>query len=598
MPRKQQQVEQNCWEEAMSTCHLPIGMARAIVNDGTSSPDQQRWDKSVVSAGMEADDPTPGNGHHAVGLPCFVCLQTREAEHRATEETLRNLSRAVEQSADLVVITAVDGTIEYVNPAFEALTGYTKDEAFGKKPNILRSGAQTPSFYKEMWATILAGKVFRGVLINSKKNGQTFQAEKTITPVRDATGRITHFISNDRDITERKRLEAQLLQATKMEAIGQLAGGVAHDFNNLLMIISSYAELAMDSLTTGHSLHHNLSEILTASRKAADLTRQLLAFGRKQMQSLQIVDLNDVLGELGRVLPHLIGEDIQTEIIAGKGLGKIKADPVQIEQIVMNLAANARDAMPHGGQLVIETANVRLDEEYVHRRPIVPAGEYVLLTVTDTGSGIPSEHLPHIFEPFFTTKEKGKGTGLGLATVYGIVKQSGGFIWVYSEAGMGTTFRIYLPRAGSDRNQNCARLDIAKEALRGSETILLVEDEEAVRRSSYEFLANCGYNVLEARDGGDAILVANGYQGTIDLMITDVVMPHFSGSDVAQRLARNRPHMKVLYVSGYATPTLLQHGVHTGEAMFLQKPFTLRTLGLKIRQALSVEEGAGPVQAG
>jgi nitrogen-specific signal transduction histidine kinase/CheY-like chemotaxis protein len=403
--------------------------------------------------------------------------------------------------------------------------------------------------------------------------------------VRDASGQITHFISNDRDITERRRLEAQLLQATKMDAIGQLAGGVAHDFNNLLMVISSYAELAIDSLTPGHALRHNLDEILGASRRAADLTRQLLAFSRKQMQSLQVLDLNAVVQDLGRMLPRLIGEGIQLTLISGKDLGKIKADPVQMEQIIMNLAANARDAMPHGGKLTIETSNIHLDEEYIHKRPIVPLGEYVLLSVTDSGEGIPPEHLPRIFEPFFTTKEKGKGTGLGLATVYGIVKQSGGYIWVYSEAGLGTIFKIDLPQVGGAHKKHASVTRAAKETPKGSETLLFVEDEDAVRRAACEFLAMCGYNVLEARDGTDAIQVANAYASTIHLLVTDVVVPHLGGSQVAQQLAKTRPEMKVLYVSGYASPTLLQHGVHAGETMFLQKPFTLKMLAWKIGQA-------------
>src|SRR5438045_3029924 len=286
-----------------------------------------------------------------------------------------------------------------------------------------------------------------------KKTGQIFYAYKTITPLRDTDGAITHFISNDRDITERRRLESQLQQAQKMDAIGRLAGGVAHDFNNLLMVISAYAELMLDSLGSEHPLRRNVQEIMTASRRAADLTRQLLAFGRKQMQSLQLLDLNRVIQEINEMLPRLIGEDIQLIFAPGKNVGKVKADPVQIEQIVMNLAANARDAMPNGGKLTIETADAHLDESYIQRHSIVPPGEYVLLAVVDTVDGRAPEHVAHIFEPFYTTKAEGKGTGLGLATVYGIVKQNGGFIWVYSEPGLGTTFKIYLPCAQYEPDQ-------------------------------------------------------------------------------------------------------------------------------------------------
>lgn len=349
---------------------------------------------------------------HAIEVYC------KERQRQKAEDALRKLWGAVEQSADLVIITDRDGVIEYVNPAFEVLTGYSREETIGQTPRMLKSEEQTPEIYKELWQTILSGAVFRGILANRKKNGEIFLAEKTITPLRDAEGKITHFISNDRDITERRRLETQLQQAQKMDAIGKLAGGVAHDFNNLLMVISAYAELMLDSVAPEHPLRRNVQEIMTASRRAADLTRQLLAFGRKQVQSLQLVDLNWIVEEINKMLPRLIGEDIELIFAPGQNLGKVKADLVQIEQIVMNLAANARDAMPKGGKLTIETANVQLDEDYVQEHSIVPAGDYVLLAVTDSGTGIASEHMAHIFEPFYTTKGEGKGTGLGLATVW------------------------------------------------------------------------------------------------------------------------------------------------------------------------------------
>jgi two-component system cell cycle sensor histidine kinase/response regulator CckA len=507
------------------------------------------------------------------------------------EDSLRKLSRAVEQSADLVVITDRAGIIEYVNPAFERLTGYSRTEAVGRSPRILKSGQQPPELYRELWETILSGNVYRGILTNQKKNGEVFILEKTITPVRDAEGRITHFICNDRDITERRRLEAQLLQAQKMDAIGKLAGGVAHDFNNLLMVISAYAELMLDSLAADDPLRHNLQEILTASGRAADLTRQLLAFSRKQMQSLQLLDLNSVIQEISKMLPRLIGEDIQLTVVPGSHLGSVKADPVQIEQVVMNLAANARDAMPGGGKLTIETSSLHLDEASVQQHSIVPPGDYVLLSVTDSGQGIAPEHLAHIFEPFYTTKQEGKGTGLGLATVYGIVKQSGGFIWVYSEPGLGTTFKIYLPsiRQRAATTSACKTVETCP---RGSETILLVEDEAAVRQSTLEFLTLSGYTVLEARNGEDALHIARDYLGPIHLMVTDVVMPHLGGAQLAEQLAAERPHMKVLFVSGYAENTILRHGVIDVSTRFLQKPFGLKTLARKIREVLETRAAA------
>src|SRR6201993_4586462 len=375
-----------------------------------------------------------------------LALHSLHQEQQIAEELVRKLSRAVEQSADTVLITNRSGVIEYVNPAFETLTGYARDEACGQTPRILKSGEQDAETYQELWKTILAGNAYRGILVNRKKNGELYYVEESICPVRDADGQITHFISNGRDLTERLRLEAQLLQAQKMDAIGRLAGGVAHDFNNLLTIITSYSELAMDAVPQGSALQTKLHEILQAARRAAELTRQLLAFSRKQPQALRVVELNSVVGTIAKTLPRLIGEDIDFSFTPGEDLGPVRIDPVQLEQVLMNLAANARDAMPQGGHLQIETSDVRLDDDYIHGKPaVIPKGHYALITVSDDGHGIPPEDLPHVFEPFYTTKPSGKGTGLGLATVYGIVKQNKGFIWVYSEPDAGTVFRIYLP---------------------------------------------------------------------------------------------------------------------------------------------------------
>jgi PAS domain S-box-containing protein len=508
------------------------------------------------------------------------------------QDTVRKLWQAIEQSADLVLITDRAGVIEYVNPAFEALTGYSREEAIGQTPRLLKSGQQSPELYQELWATIMSGNVFRGILANRKKSGEIFYVEKSITPVRDGDGKITHFISNDRDITERRRLEAQLLQAQKMDAIGKLAGGVAHDFNNLLMVISSYAELMQNSLAPEHPLRRNVQEILTASRRAADLTRQLLAFGRKQMQSLQFLSLNGIILEINKMLPHLLREDIQIVFVPGEHLGRVKADRVQIEQVVMNLAANARDAMPDGGTLTIETAGVRVDEAYVQQRhAMVPVGDYVLLTVSDSGQGIPPECMTHIFEPFYTTKEDGKGTGLGLATVYGIVKQSGGFVWVYSELGLGATFKIYLPTVEQQADELPVFRPVAK-SIGGCETLLLVEDEGALRQPAREFLVSKGYTVIEATDGDDALRIAKNHAGRIDLMITDVIMPRMGGAQLAETLATERPQMKVLFVSGYAENTILSHGPTDVMTRFLQKPFSLEELARKIRTVLTPQASA------
>ncbi len=520
-----------------------------------------------------------------VGMQSAVA-QSGAAEVKSDSElTLRKLWRLVEQSTDSVIIMNRSGVMEYVNPAFEALTGYSRREAIGQTLGILKSEQQAGELYEEMWNTVLAGNVFRGIVMDRKKNGETLIIEKALTPLRDASGEITHFISTGRDITERRQMESDLRQAQKMDAIGNLAGGVAHDFNNLLLVISAYAELMLDSLAEDDPLRRNVGEIITASRRAADLTRQLLAFGRKQVQLLQVLDLNTVIAEIKTMLPRLIGEDIELIFLPQQNLGKVKADPVQIEQIVMNLAANARDAMPSGGTLTIETATIEVDEAYVQRHSIVPPGDYVLLTVADSGQGIATKDLPHIFEPFYTTKEAGKGTGLGLATVYGIVKQNGGFIWVYSEPGQGTTFKIYLPQVQSLRSEACVTKPVAQSP-RGCETVLLVEDEASVRQASRQFLMQSGYNVLEAFDGEDALREAREHDGPIHLMITDVVMPRMSGPASAAKLADIRPDMKVLFVSGYAERTVLQHGKIDVTQRFLQKPFSLKTLARKVREVL------------
>lgn len=522
-----------------------------------------------------------------------LALHSLQQEQQSAQELLRKLSRAVEQSADTVLITDRNGMIEYVNPAFETLTAYTRSEVRGKTPRILKSGEQCCETYQEMWKTLLAGNVYRGILVNRKKNGDSYYVEESISPIRDADGEITHFISNGRDLTDRLRLEAQLLQAQKMDAIGRLAGGVAHDFNNLLTIITSYAELALDAVPEESPLEGKVHEILLAARRAAELTRQLLAFSRKQPQALRVVELNPVIGNVAKMLPRLIGEDIEFSFVPGERLGQVRVDPMQIEQILMNLAANARDAMPQGGHLRIETSDILLDGDYIHGKPaVIPMGRYALITVTDDGCGIPREDLPHIFEPFYTTKPSGKGTGLGLATVYGIVKQNRGFIWVYGEPGSGTIFKIYLPCVAA--RIASAEADFAKpEPMpRGSETILLVEDEPAVRQATAEFLRIQGYKVNEAKDGLDALNTIQECDKSVDLVVTDVVMPNMSGGELAKVLGQLRPNTKFLFVSGYPGQTILDHKVVDLETNFLQKPYTLRQLSAKIRGALTQSAGS------
>ena len=531
-------------------------------------------------------------------IRCALSLHSTQQQRHVAEQSLRKLSCAVEQSADAIFITNSEGIIEYVNPAFEILTGYSPEEVTGRTSSILKSGEQAPVLYREVWETIRSGNAGRSIVVNRKKNGEVYYVDESISAIRDAEGRIANFVSNGRDFTERLRLEAQLLQSQKMDAIGHLAGGIAHDFNNLLTIITSYSELALDSVAPESPAQARIQEILSAARRAADLTRQLLAFSRKQPQALRVAELNPVVSGIVKILRRLIGEDIELVFIPGKALGRIRLDPVQIEQILMNLAANARDAMPQGGQCTIETCNVQVDEQYVDRkRAVIPTGRYAVLSLTDTGDGIPADHLSHVFEPFYTTKPSGKGTGLGLATVYGIVKQNQGFVWAYSEPGMGTVIKIYLPCV---QDQPVA-LEIpdtgAGVAVRGTETVLLVEDEEPLRRATVEFLRLRGYTVLEARDGVDALSISKNHGSTIHLAVTDVVMPHMSGGELAKALETLRPQTRVLFVSGYAGQTVLDHNVIDVENNFLQKPFTLKQLASKVRTVLDYSCNPVPVAA-
>jgi PAS domain S-box-containing protein len=411
-----------------------------------------------------------------------------------------------------------------------------------------------------------------------------------VEPLRTAEGELQGAICMALDITDRKQLEEQLRQAQKMEAVGRLAGGIAHDFNNLLMVIQGYADLLTERLADGDPLRRNAEQIQTASQRATSLTRQLLAFSRKQMLAPKVLSVQSVVAEMEKILRRLIGEDIQLETSSAPDLGLIKADRSQIEQVILNLAVNARDAMPEGGRLTIETANVELDKAAAHPPAVLSPGKYVMLAVTDNGCGMDAETQAHIFEPFFTTKEKGKGTGLGLATVYGIVKQSGGYVWVYSEPGRGTSFKVYLPRIEDEQavRGRDGRTE-AKSLPRGSETVLLVEDEKGVRELAREYLELVGYTVIEAEDGHTALELAAMHVGPIQLLMTDVVMPGISGRELAGRVKTIRPDIKILFMSGYADQAVVHHGILDTDAALLQKPFTMAALAAKLREILSSE---------
>jgi nitrogen-specific signal transduction histidine kinase/CheY-like chemotaxis protein len=387
------------------------------------------------------------------------------------------------------------------------------------------------------------------------------------------------------DITERKKLEAQFRQAQKMESVGQLAGGIAHDFNNLLTVINGTAELAIAQLRPVDPLHDDLQEIRRAGERAAALTRQLLAFSRKQILQAQVLNLNTVVAEVETMLRRLIGEDIDLVVVPAEGLGSVKADPGQMEQMIANMAVNARDAMPKGGKLTIELQNVDIDEQYARQHGVaVLPGPYVMLAISDTGIGMDEATRGQIFEPFFTTKGPGKGTGLGLSTVHGIVKQSNGFIWVYSEVGQGTSFKIYLPQVAEVADGQRRGPTIA--SARGTETILVVEDVGGLRNLVKSMLESVGYTVLTATDGEDALRLLEDYKEPVHLVLSDVVMPTMGGRILAERFGRTRPEMKVLYMSGYTDDVVVRHGVLDEGMPFLGKPFTVVDLTRKVREVL------------
>ena len=414
-----------------------------------------------------------------------------------------------------------------------------------------------------------------------RKDGRLLQVQLSVRAVRNAAGQVDYYETFVRDVTDQRRLQQQLTQSQKMEAIGRLAGGVAHDFNNLLTVITSYSDLVYQDLPPDDPRRDDVDQVRKAADGAAALTRQLLAFSRQQVLEPKVIDLNSVVDNLKKILQRVIGEDVELTTVLAAELAAVKADVSQIEQILMNLAVNARDAMPSGGKLTIETTNADYDPERQQRSD--GSSEFVMLAVTDTGTGMDEATKARIFEPFFTTKQPGKGTGLGLATVYAIVTQAGGFIWVYSELGHGTSFKIYLPQVDAVATTAAvARVDLP----RGTETVLLVEDAAAVRAVARQVLQRQGYNVLEASDGEDALHLAARYQGTIDLVLTDVVMPRAGGRELAERLLTVRRDTRVLYMSGYTDDSVVRHGILEGGVAYLQKPFSPEGLARKVREVL------------
>ncbi|MEJ5347559.1 MAG: PAS domain S-box protein [Desulfosoma sp.] len=493
---------------------------------------------------------------------------------------------AIEQAGEVMLITDADGFIQYVNPAFEAVTGYTREEAVGQKPAILKSGLQDEAFYRDMWATLKAGKKWSGRLVNKKKDGTLYTEETTITPVKDAEGNVVNYVAVMRDITEKLQLEQQFYQAQKLESVGRLAGGVAHDYNNSLTIILGFADLALRELPKESLAADYIREITRAAERSVSITRQLLAFARKQIIEPIVMDLNVSVEGTLKMLRRLIGEDINLVWKPGSHLWKVKMDPVQLDQILANLCVNAKDAIGGVGTITLETANISIGEDYCATHAEFIPGDYVMLAVTDTGCGMDKDTLDKIFEPFFTTKELGKGTGLGLSTVYGIVRQNRGFINVYSEPGVGTTFKIYLPRE-TEEVSTPAKEPSLDEVPRGKgETVLLVEDDPVLLEMTKVMLEDLGYEVLAAANPKEASALAKEYSGTIDLLMTDVIMPDMNGKALATEVREGRAGVKVLYMSGYTSNVVAHHGILDPGVSFLAKPFGYKDLAKKIRETL------------
>jgi len=519
------------------------------------------------------------------GKPAIIGSLLDITERKRAEEQLSKLWQAVEQSPVSVVITDLRGRIEYVNPRFTEVSGYSEAELVGQNPRILKSGAMDRDFYQNLWQTISSGREWHGELHNKKKSGELFWESGSISAVKNSEGRITHFVAVKEDVTERKQSFDQLRQVQKMEAIGQLAGGIAHDFNNLLTIINGYSTLLIRGLESGSAMRKEAEQILRAGERAAELTRQLLSFSRRQILEPKVLNINVQVQSVEKMLRRLIGEHIELVTHLSDDIGFIKIDPGQVEQIIMNLVVNARDASETGGKIIIETGNCDLDELFSLQHPGSVAGSYVKIAVKDRGFGMTEEVKRRLFEPFFTTKEMGRGTGLGLATVYGIVKQSGGYIDVISEPDQGASFNIYLPRVFQPAD--ALKRQVAEEPLQGSQTILVVEDEPGVLNLVVHTLRRRGFSVLETTDPEQGVTLFEEHQDKIDMLLTDVVMPFMSGPALAELLIGKKPQLKVLFMSGHTDNKVSFEKILEQGVPFLPKPFTSDTLIKKVSETLA-----------
>ncbi len=519
------------------------------------------------------------------GRNIYHCIWRDITEHKRAEAAQARLATVVEQAAEAIVITDLQGTIEYVNPAFERNSGYTQAEVLGQNPRILKSGKHDATFYRQMWTDLVAGRVWHGRIINRRKDGRFYEEETTISPVRDASGKVVNYVGVKYDVTREVQLESQLRQSQKLEAVGQLAGGVAHDINNILAAMMMNVDLLQQNEELDSDTRAGLRELETGAKRAASLTRQLLMFSRRSVMETKVLDLNEVVDNLLKMLRRLLGEQITLAFERASTLPMVEADAGMLDQMLMNLAVNARDAMPRGGRIRITTSQQELTEEQAAGLPARRPGRFVCITVADTGCGMDEGTILRIFEPFFTTKEMGKGTGLGLATVHGIVAQHKGWVEVESQVGQGSTFRVYLPAVQTVAE--VAKPEEARVLAKGHETILLVEDDPSVRKVLSQTLRALGYGVLQASNGQEAMTLWKAHGPEIALLLTDMIMPEgMTGLELARRIQETRPGVKVIISSGYSSEITKSESITAAGFTYLSKPYQIRLLGDTIRQCL------------
>ncbi|MFC1834729.1 response regulator [Thermodesulfobacteriota bacterium] len=517
-------------------------------------------------------------------LQIFAARAGAEIERRRVEEERHRLAMAIEQAGEHIVITDTEGVIQYANPSFERTTGFNSKEAVGNTLRILKSGKHDETFYEQLWRTIKAGRVWTGHITNKKKDGTLFEEEATISPLKDRSGKIVNFVAVKRDVTNEQALRQQLFRAQKMEAIGTLAGGVAHDFNNLLQVIQGHADIGLIRMQKDDPFRQEFTEIKRTARTAAELTQGLLTFSRRAESRLRPVAMNQELKQVVKMLNRTTHKMIRIELDLADDLKTVRADPAQIQQVMMNLAVNSRDAMPDGGTLQIESKNVVLDQRYCESQLAMKPGEYIVVTVSDSGCGVDNNTVNHIYEPFFTTKATGKGTGLGLSIVYGIIKSHGGNITCYSEPERGTVFNIYLPVISEQAELSESTREETIPG--GDETILVVDDEKPLRKLAQRILADFGYSVVVASNGREALDRFLEDPSGISLVLLDLIMPEMNGMECLEEILKSYPDAKVIVASGYASRDRIDDALKKGAKATIRKPYEAGSMLKLVRRVL------------